>query len=133
MIRFCTIILFLSVQAYTAVAEDDYSSQQQDQTQRKKHGLSYSMGIGLNIPEINPIEFAIQPTSKMAIRAFISPAYRFNIDLHLPEDQISSKNSVIVSHNSLDIPFSAVYGPQYGLELVFFPVGGPFFLSFGTL
>lgn len=94
--------------------------------------IKYGAGIGVNIPDILPIEGLAFFNKYLAARLFFVPTIPFNIRVELPRDKLSSAGGIAVEHPDLDIKFRARYGPQYGAEVLVFPFADNFFLNFGT-
>lgn len=93
---------------------------------------TYGLGLGMNMPEIFPIESYYILNEYVTFRGFFVLPIPFDLNVNLPEGQASSKKSGIAIRNpELDIQFDAVYGPQYGVEALFFPFGDELYLSMG--
>ncbi len=91
-----------------------------------------ALGIGLNFPELTPLEAYLMFGRWWGLRFFYTPPLPFNIRIEMPSDVLSSKNGIAVANPDFTIRMKAIYGPQYGAELVGFPVGGSFFVSGGA-
>ncbi len=94
--------------------------------------MKFGFGMGVNVPDVFPVEGYAFLNSFFALRVFVVPTIPFNVIVQMPRDKISSAGGLMIEHPALDIPFRAKYGPQYGAEAMWFPFGDDFFLSFGS-
>lgn len=99
---------------------------------RKSGRLRYGLGIGLNVPDLVPLEGWVRFGNFAALRLFVVPEIPFNIRVEMPDDEVGGQDNITVAHPDLIIPFDAVYGPQYGVEAAFFPFGGTFYVGGGV-
>lgn len=91
-----------------------------------------ALGVGLNFPELTPVEAYLLFGKWWGLRLFYSPPMPFNIRVEMPSDVLSSKNGVAVANPDFTIHMKAVYGPAYGAEVLGFPLGGSFFIAGGA-
>lgn len=91
----------------------------------------HSIGLGLSIPDIFPLEYTYKISSKFDFQAFIVPPLPFNIRVELPRDQISSSKGFTIDQPELDIELKAVYGPQFGVGARWKPFASGFYTSLG--
>lgn len=89
-------------------------------------------GIGLNVPELLPVEGWLFFGKYFALRGFYSPELPFNIRVEMPADVISTKKGIGVANPDFTINLKAHYGPQYGIDALVFPFGGSFFIAGGA-
>ena len=104
---------------------------------RRKKGRPWylpraALGVGLNVPELVPVEAWLFFGKYFAIRGFYAPQLPFNIRVEMPSDVISTKKGVGVANPDFTINLKAHYGPHYGLEAMVFPFGGSFFIGGGA-
>lgn len=97
----------------------------------KNRRRAFSIGAGLNFPDIFPIESHWLISRKWAVTGFVVPKIPFNIRVEMPSDQISSKDGVIIEHPAFNVNFKAEYGPQIGIGTKFFPTARSFYLLGG--
>ncbi len=90
-----------------------------------------ALGVGLNVPELVPIEGYFFFGKYAGLRLFYAPPMRFNIRVEMPSDVISAKKGVVVANPDFEVRFKATYGAHYGAEAMVFPFAGSFFLSSG--
>jgi hypothetical protein len=90
-----------------------------------------ALGIGLNVPELVPVEGWLFFGRYVGLRFFYTPPMPFKIRIEMPSDVISTKNDVAVANPDFTIRMKAVYGAHYGAEALVFPWGGSFFLAGG--
>lgn len=91
----------------------------------------YGFGLGVNLPDLVPFSFRYRQSRFWSLKVFLVPTIPFNIKVEMPEDRISSKNGIVLSHPEYEVNFEANYGPQYGMELIINPFGGNFYLGAG--
>lgn len=114
------------------------SSKKYKKRRKRKHRKSsrilsdIAIGLGMNIPDIIPIEFYYKFSPYFSFRGFLALKIPFNIRVELPADELSSSNGFIVENPDLNVTFKAHYGPQYGLEFMYFPWGENFYCSLGA-
>lgn len=92
----------------------------------------FALGMGFNVPELTPFEGFVTFGTWWGLRLFYTPPLPFNIRIEMPSDVLSTKNGVAVANPDFTIKMKAVYGPQYGFELLGFPLGGSFFMGAGA-
>ena len=91
------------------------------------------LGVGLNIPELVPIEGYLLFGRHFGLRAFYTPSLPFNLRVEMPADVISSsRQGVSVANPDFNIRLKASYGAHYGIEALGFPMGGSFFIAAGV-
>lgn len=98
---------------------------------KKKSSMNIALGVGLGFPDMVPFEALVTFSRSLKLRAFMSPTIPFNIIVEMPRDEIENNSGIILEHPPLNIHFDAKYGPQYGLEALYFPGGGSFYFSGG--
>ena len=91
-----------------------------DETYKKDY-RQLSIGIGLNFPDIFPIETHWRFSDSLSLKFFLVPKVPFNIRVEMPSDQVSSKDGILIEHPDFNVNFKANYGPQYGVEAKYFP------------
>lgn len=82
----------------------------------------FALGVSGQVPEFGAIDAYWRPIRFMMVRGFFMPPVRFNVRVELPEDQLGAKAGIVVENPAVDVNFKAVYGPSYGVELMFFPL-----------
>ena len=92
----------------------------------------FAFGVGLNLPEILPLEGYLFFGKYFALRAFYTPPMPFNIRIEMPSDVISTKKGIGVANPDFTIRLKATYGAHYGIEALGFPFGGSFFVMAGA-
>ncbi len=91
-----------------------------------------ALGVGLNVPELLPVEGYFFFGRHFGVRLFYTPPIPFNIRVEMPSDVISTKKGIAVANPDFDIRMKATYGAHYGAEALYFPFGGSFFLASGV-
>jgi hypothetical protein len=91
-----------------------------------------AVGVGLNFPELLPLEMHLTFGKYVGLHMFYTPPLPVNIRVEMPADVLSSKNGIAVANPDFTIRARAVFGPQYGAELLGYPFGGSFFLAAGA-
>lgn len=94
----------------------------------------FSMGAGVNIPELIPIEGVAMFGRWAALRLYYGPPIPFKIIVDMPSDITGkpSKSGLVIGYPDATIKFDAVFGPHYGFDVIGFPMGGSFFVSVGA-
>jgi len=100
------------------------------QNAKKTIPYQQGVGVGLDIPEIFPVEY-VGWHEYFGWRAFWSAPYDFNVRVEMPDDVISNSKGIEISHDALDFTLKATYGSNYGAEAFVFPFGGSFFTAAG--
>lgn len=90
-----------------------------------------SLGIGLSVPEIFPLEYDYRISKNLSWHSFLVFPIPFNIRVELPRDKISSKDKVVIDQPELKIKLKAVYGPQFGTGIRWYPFDSGFYSRFG--
>jgi hypothetical protein len=91
-----------------------------------------ALGVGLNVPEVLPIESYLFFGRYVALHFFATPVLPLKIRIEMPSDVISTKKGVGVATPDFTIHMKARYGPHYGAEALVFPFGGSFFIGAGA-
>ena len=92
--------------------------------------LSFGVGLGAILPEFFPIE-GLARFKNIGVRAFYVPSLPFNVNVEYSKGVLANEGGLAVENPDLEIKFDGTYGPQWGLELQYFPFSGSFFVSIG--
>ena len=95
--------------------------------------FAVGFGIGANFPDMFPFAAYLKYKHTIDLRLFASPVMPFKVRVQMPEDEIKTQKGspVVIRTPATEISFDANYGPQYGLETLYHPFDGSFFVSFG--
>ena len=95
---------------------------------------SWGMGMGVNFPDIIPIFAHLRYKRSLDFKLFVTPPVPFKIRVDMPDDAIKTKKGspVIIRTPAVEIVFNAIYGPQYGLDMTYYPFDGAFFVGMGA-
>ena len=99
--------------------------------EKRSSELEHSLGIGLSVPEIFPLEYDYRISKNLSWHSFLVFPIPFNIRVELPRDKISSKDKVVIDQPELNIKLKAVYGPQFGTGIRWYPFDYGFYSRIG--
>ena len=92
----------------------------------------FALGVGLNVPELLPIEAYAFFGRYFGVRLFYTPPLPFKIRVEMPSDVISVyQQALVVANPDFEVRADATYGAHYGAEALVFPFGGSFFIAAG--
>lgn len=113
-------------------SEYEYTETKRARNARPWYMPRVALGVGLNVPELVPIESYFFFGRYFGLRLFYAPPIPFNIRVEMPSDVISTKKGIAVANPDFEVRFKATYGAHYGAEALYFPLGGSFFLASGV-
>ena len=93
--------------------------------------IDVSLGLGLNAPEIIPIEVMVSFNQTLAVKAFYAPSLPFNVRVEYSRGTLTSNESTSIENPDLDIDFSGSYGPHWGVEVAHYPFKGSWYWAAG--
>ncbi len=127
----CTVCL-CSVLMNIAFATESASRGQHLQDENNPTAAEkWSVGLALSIPDGLPVELRYRLLPYLDLSAFASLPIDFTVRVEYGRGVLASQSGLSIENPDLDVDFNGRYGPQYGLDLRFFPWHNRFFLSLG--
>ncbi|SMF54782.1 hypothetical protein [Pseudobacteriovorax antillogorgiicola] len=93
--------------------------------------LVWSLGLGLNVPDIIPLEGMVRYDGLFAFRGFFVPSLPFDVKVEYSRGVLANQDGLAIENPDLTIDFDGVYGPQWGLEFLIFPFQESLYIGFG--
>jgi len=99
--------------------------------QENKKQRQWALGLGINIPDLFPIEIYWLPSSWISLRAFGVFPLPFKVRVEYGRSVLANQGGLSIENPDLTVDFKGIYGPQYGMETLVRPFEGSFYLGFG--
>lgn len=91
----------------------------------------WAIGLGVNLPDLFPIEAYWMPSRWIGLRAFFVIPLPFDVRVEYGRSVLANQGGLSIENPDLVVDFDGIYGPQYGLETLIRPLGGNLYLGLG--
>ncbi|MFW7379418.1 MAG: hypothetical protein ACOH5I_11460 [Oligoflexus sp.] len=120
------------------IGDTQETIQEKPQVRQKNHKAlqnqqrkNWAVGLGVNIPDVFPIEAYWLPSRWISMRAFFVVPLPFKVRVEYGRSVLANQGGLSIENPDLTVDFDGTYGPQYGLETLLRPLGGVFYLGMG--
>lgn len=96
-----------------------------------KDGAKFAAGVGVGSPDALPVELIWRASKKLGVRAFVAPPVNVSASIYLPSQSVAQVAGYNLVTEPKTVSMLVEYGPNIGLEGMYYPWDGLFFVSGG--